>query len=812
MIYVSLFFVSLSLLALEIAWMRLLSFQQWSHVASTVISLAMLGFAASGSYLALLQPAVRRGWRRHYGLLALLYAGSIPWAYFALERLPLDPFMLVWDLRQGLYLLAYSFFLFFPFLLGAASVGLLFCAEELAVGRVYFVNLFGSGLGVLTALGLLFVCSLQASLCVISLTGLLGAFLALPALRGRRRDQWGLALAAILSLSLIRLQPIRISPNKPLARTLKIPSVTETDRRTSPWGIVDVLEGPSLRSLPGLSLRYSGEVPSGSVVFLDGDSIGFRISAATARKESLDFFAQTLPAIGYEVLEAPDVLVLGAGGGTALLQALWEGAASVTLVEPHPVLLEQTRNWLQGFLGERFPGQEVICRMADARRFLQDHRGRFDLITLEGLGSPAASFSGAGAFQGDYLLTIEGLGDLLDHLCGEQGVLSFTFWTHMPPRETFKLISTLVEVYRRRGIADPSGHLFVVRGWSTCTTLAFRSPLSDRTIQTLRSFCTRNDFDLVYYPGMGPGEANRRHRLERPFYHEGVTALLGERAASFLKDYPFFIRAALDTKPYFHRFFRWETFPVLWKAMGGDWILLREWGYLALWLTFLSSLVLGGLFLLPPMLLAARGRASRRAHSPEGKKGRFPRFLFFGCLGSAFMCYEVLLIEETVFFLSYPLLSAAVIVSAILIFSSLGSLFTDRWLRKGTAEGALRKSCFGLAAVGGLYAIGLMGFFRLLLAKDLLLRGIIAFLLLAPLCFLMGVPFPAGLTWVRKRRAEDVPLCWGVNGWASVVFATLTPLLAVHMGFAGALWAGAGLYLLAGCLAVKMADHRSGSG
>ncbi len=811
MIYLSVFFVSLSLLALEIAWMRLLSFQQWSHVASTVITLAMLGFAASGSYLALLPGPASRGWRKRYGPLALLYAGSIPWAYFALQRLPLDPFMLVWDLRQGGYLLAYSFFLFFPFLLGAASVGILLCAQELAPGRVYFVNLFGSGLGVLTAMGLLFGCSLRTSLCAISLTGLLGAVLALPAVGVRRWGQRGLALAATLSLCLFVVQPIRISPNKPLARTLLRPGVTERERRTSPWGILQVLEGPSLRSLPGLSLRYSGEVPAGRAVFLDGDSVGFRISADTARKESLDFFGQTIQALGYEVLQAPDVLVLGAGGGTALLQALWEGAGSVTLVEPHPVLLEQTRHWLEGFSNERFPGREVVCRMADARRFLQDRRRRFDLITLDGLGSPSASFAGAGAFQGDHLLTIEGLGDLFDHLRGDEGALMFTFWAQMPPRETFKLISTLVEVYRRRGIPDPSAHLFVARGWSTCTTLAFRSSLSPRTIQALRSFCRRNDFDLVYYPGMGAEEANRHHRLERPFYHEGVTALLSDRAESFSRDYPFFIRPAHDSKPYFHRFFKGKTFPVLWKAMGRDWIVLREWGYLALWLTFLSSCVLGGLFLLPPILLAVKRRALSRRSGP-GAKGRVFRFAFFGCLGSAFMCYEVLLIEETVFFLSYPLLSAAVIVSAILIFSSLGSFFTDRRYRKGVTGGALLRSCFVLAALGGLFAIGGMGLFRLFLDRALPLRGIIAFLLLAPLCFLMGMPFPMGLRGVRKRCAEDVPLCWGVNGWASTVFASLTPLLAVHMGFPGALWTGAGLYLVAGFLAAKTAEYRRGSG
>lgn len=61
---------------------------------------------------------------------------------------------------------------------------------------------------------------------------------------------------------------------------------------------------------------------------------------------------------------------------------------------------------------------------------------------------------------------------------------------------------------------------------------------------------------------------------------------------------------------------------------------------------------------------------------------------------------------------------------------------------------------------------------------------------------------------VRRGRA---PLL-GSERLGSVVFGALTPLLAVHKGFPGALSTGAGLYLAAGFLAVKMAEDRRGSG
>ena len=168
------------------------------------------------------------------------------------------------------------------------------------------------------------------------------------------------------------------------------------------------------------------------------------------------------------------------------------------------------------------------------------------------------------------------------------------------------------------------------------------------------------------------------------------------------------------------------------------------------------------------------------------------------------MCYEMVLIEEYTFLLSYPLLSVAVIVAAILVFSSVGSLVAARWMKRGIREGLLLKSCFALTAFGAAYSVGLTALFRLFLDYDLRFRGTVAFLTLAPPCFLMGMPFPTALSWLRGRYGGDVPLCWGINGWASVVFAALTPILAVHMGPPDALWIGAGLYFAAGCLGVHM--------
>ena len=73
----------------------------------------------------------------------------------------------------------------------------------------------------------------------------------------------------------------------------------------------------------------------------------------------------------------------------------------------------------------------------------------------------------------------------------------------------------------------------------------------------------------------------------------------------------------------------------------------------------------------------------------------------------------------------------------------------------------------------------------------------VVLLVIAPLAFLMGMPFPLGLARVARLRPRLVPWAWGVNGWASVLSAVLAALLAVHFGFTAVIASGCVLYLLA---------------
>ena len=91
----------------------------------------------------------------------------------------------------------------------------------------------------------------------------------------------------------------------------------------------------------------------------------------------------------------------------------------------------------------------------------------------------------------------------------------------------------------------------------------------------------------------------------------------------------------------------------------------------------------------------------------------------------------------------------------------------------------------------------LLPLFRLLVALPDAPKIAIALLLIAPLAFCMGMPFPLALSRVAASASGLVPWAWGVNGCASVLSAILATLLAMNIGFTWVMLIAIALYLVA---------------
>jgi len=166
---------------------------------------------------------------------------------------------------------------------------------------------------------------------------------------------------------------------------------------------------------------------------------------------------------------------------------------------------------------------------------------------------------------------------------------------------------------------------------------------------------------------------------------------------------------------------------------------------------------------------------------------------YFGAVGTAFMFIEIAFIQKFILFLHHPLYAVSVVLCAFLMFAGLGSMMSARWHRNVS----LLQVSMGIGVLALGYVLLLPMLFNWLAQLPGVFKIPVSALLIAPLAFLMGMPFPLGLGFVSFRLPSWIPWAWGINGCASVVSAILATLLAIHFGFVFVVIVAVSLYLLA---------------
>ena len=792
-----LFIVSAVGIAYQVALMRIFSIGQWHHFAYMIISIAMLGFGAGGVVLALGGNRLERFRAALSGIAIALLAASLPLCYAFSQQVPFETYEIMSQTRQQLrHLLALYGILAIPFFLTSVCITLLLMQASERVGRLYCSNMIGSGAGAFAMIGVLnhvhprYLPSMMGGVLLITLvlTGLLMERYPF------KRIAAGVLL--ILVACWVGLTHIRISAYKGLSYAGQFPDARTIAETTSALSVLTAVSSEQIRETPGqLSYSYpwseQGPIPEQIGLFFDaaGPSPICRFNGELSAFSYLDF---TTPAIAYHLVEAPDTLIIGAGGGADVLGALYHGAPRVTAVEVNPAVFELLEKdpELKAFYGGVYQRPDVIPVIADGRGFLQSEEGRYDLIQIALLDAFSASSAGVHALNESYLYTVEALQLYLERLT-QGGVLSITRWLKMPPRDALKLFATAVEACERLGIADPGAHLLFIRSWNTGTVVVSRAPLTGQQISAARDFCQSRGFDLCFLPGMQADEANRYTILEAPAYYTFAQEILyGDREAAYDRS-PFQLRPATDNRPYFFHFFKWRALPQLYRTMGMQWAPFVEWGYITLTATLLQGILVSGVLIFLPLVVLAR--------RPKVRRAKRWVILYFAGLGLAYKFLEIAVIQRLMLFLAYPVYAVTVTLTGFLIFSGLGSFVADALFRKSGASGAPRTIAFiagGILVIIAAYVLFLPTLFRIGAGWPDSLKIVAALLVMAPLAFIMGMPFPTGMQLITNADARLLPWAWGINGCFSVIGASAATLLAIHGGFALLVLSAAVLYLL----------------
>jgi len=773
-------------LAYEVLLTRLFSLVHWHHLVSMIISLALLGYGASGTFLALMRNHLDHHFRTLFLGNALMFALTSVLGFELARRLPLNPLALAWDGQQMLYLSGIYGLAAVPFFGVANCIGLALWRYRERSHLVYAVDLTGAGLGAIIVVALLFFLHPGPTLGVLAALAATAVLIGAWELRSPRRDTALLTLllitAGIVSWHYVDWD-VPGAEYKPLSRTLAVSGATIDQQFSTPLGVITVVENETvpLRHAPGLSLGAGLLPPPQRALFIDGDPMG-----AITRFDGQHFpaYLAALPsALPYRLLERPRVLILEHEGGDSLLQALGLGARKVTatsLHAPFQSLLHEEPTSPNHGLPAR-PDVELL--VADPRAFLATTRKQFDLIQTDFAGG--GGIGGLQAQDEAYEYTLEAFQAYLERLAPD-GKLAMTRRAQVPPRESLRLVATARLALEQAGIEHPEEHLALIRSWRTFTLLVSRSPLLPSDSAKIRAFCEQYGFDPAWFPGIRANETNRYHVLEHPWYYEGIKAILGPERERFIADYPFLVEPVTDNRPYFHRFSRVLSLPQLLTLPAGTGFGQFDWGYGFLVATLIQAVLAAGLLIVLPLLFLKRvdTQAGMRQHT----------LLYFAILGIAFLFIEIAFIQRFRLFLGNPLHATSVVLAGFLVFAGVGS-----WLSRafpGHFRTTLRWSIvsIGLLSLGYLWLLPAL--FEHLVTWSLPFKVLACLLLIAPLAIPMGMPFPLGLAELNLHAPQLMPWAWGINGSFSVVSAVAASLLAMEVGFSGLILIAVVLYAL----------------
>ena len=774
MILLSVFLLSLSSLTFEVLLTRVFSINQWNHLSFMVISIALFGFAASGTFLSILESKNPRICERllskgSHSFLVICYVISAIGSFICLNQLPLEYLKLPVEPIQALYLLIAYVLLAMPFFITGFAIAMAYAFFPAKTGFVYFATMTGSACGAALPVVLLPILGLENLIVMVSLGPL--ATIILSGFKIRRISDTTetpeplkrnlalitfpfiiamIALFFVFSDNLmVRVKP---SPYKSLSQTLRLPRTKITETAISLRGRRDRVESPYIRFAQGLSLKFTDKLPRQWSVFKDGDAplVLYDIDSP----ENTRFSRFTLPFLGYVLKPQPEnVLLILNGGGSAIPCAMASGAQNISIVEHDP--------YVAGILRKQY---QLPVIHQTPRSYLARSKTTYTIIHIEDWGP---SLPGTAALTQQHLFTIEAFMKYFTHLM-DDGILIISRKLLLPPADSLRLWSTAYESLRRLGMASPEEHIAIVRNWDTFTLIVSKAPLRDH--DAIGHFARSMNFDLVFGPGITKDQVNRFNIFDAPFHYLEISRLLNAYKAgnekTFFRSYLLDVAPQTDNRPFPSRFLKWNRLKKQFKTTGSRIYSLFLSGEIVVAIVFIEAFGVALFLLLTPLFVGVKGRE---------KNTLFSAFYFLG-VGAGFMFVELYFIKVFTHLFGDPIVSLTVVLSGILIFSGAGGIWSQR-----LGLNRLRIVLYILVATLLIAILILGAILHWVMRLPVTAHYLFAYLILFPIGFLVGLPFTLGMRYLLKTPNQRA-YAWAINGSASVLTAIASAQIAISFG------------------------------
>jgi hypothetical protein len=607
---------------------------------------------------------------------------------------------------------------------------MVFALGREAAGSLYFADLLGASFGALAVTGLLSWLGGENAVLAVTLAPLAAAACFFPRLVPYSAVGAALVLAALALNERSGVFKIRSAPTKGMYQHMAArPGTTVALTGWNSYSRIDAVTG--------------FEEPYLARLYIDSDA-WTNVLSWDGKLEGHEYMREWYRALPFKLAPPePETLIIGPGGGSDVLVALAAGSRRVTAAEMNPLMLRFVRHFGPR-AGNIYDQPRVNAVLTEGRTFIRRTDQRFDVILLGFVDSWAAVASGGLSLSENHLYTVEAFSAYYDHLTPD-GMLVILRWDVDVPRLVTNAVALLgpeaagprvAVLFEKRGTPEePPQMIFMLR----------KRPFSEaETAQMVDAWSGARPFIV-------PG----RH-VEEPWagLFSGTKTL-----AQVVDEAPARVDPVYDDRPFF--FARQKP----WGLPGS----MRT--------AFLQ-------ILLPLLVLCAVFLARGRPAGPGG--GRYwGSIAYFASLGLGFIAVELALLQNLTLLLGHPIFTLSILLFTLLAAGGLGSYCSGRF--------RLGRVALAVAGLGALYALGLPHLVPPLLSLELPARIAIAVLLVAPLGFAMGMPFPGGLRLTGGDLPEP-PFYWGLNGIFSVVGSLGTMVLAVTAGFQVAMLAGCACY------------------
>jgi hypothetical protein len=749
---------SFAALLLELALTRLFSVVLFYHFAFLAISIALLGLGAGGVF-----AHMRKNWLAKYAtrpMVAALCAINALVVPLVLEIVLHVPVSLDFTPENFLRLTIIYLASAVPFFVTGLEFSVVFAREHAHIPRLYGADLVGGAAACLGIVPLLnWLGGPNTILFAATVAAIAGAVWA----ASRRSRNRILAIAAVLAVIIGANYSGRIIDVIYAKGVFRDRSWVEFAR----WNAISRVE--------------VDRQDQAKTVVIDADASTFIMNADVSKWKGSGWEKNLMsapPALANVLRPHGDYAIIGPGGGVDVLRAVANGSPSVTGIEINPIIANTV-------MGDRYAEYsqhlyqrpEVHIHVTDGRSFVRNARQQFDVVQMTLVDTWASTAAGAFALSENSLYTEEAFQEYFEHLKPD-GMIAITRWEFRQPREALRVVSVAMDALHKLGVQDTSHNFVVVSEGDLdedgipVAVLAKKSAFTPGEEAAVRAH-------LATYPALVALYTPSQHE-DNPF----TKLIASNDPFGFAAQYAYNVAPVNDNSPFFFFTLKFrDMFNQESLRQGIDWKV--NLGVAVLGMVFIISLVAVFAFLIVPLLLRSGG----------GDQRTLP-LLYFVAVGLGYILVEIAFIQRFVLFLGHPTYALTVVVFLLLLSSGAGSLASRKWMVQ-TRRCWLPLTLIILALLA--YVFALPAILNGLVGLAFVAKLVISAVILVPLGFAMGIPFPTGLRALADAASQNnsVEWAWAMNAASSVLGSVLAMVIAIQFGLNTTLACGAVAYLLA---------------